>query len=253
MCKYILIGLILALVVLMVVAAVVVQEYGWTGFLVLLGALVVVVYLARWLLPSLLRYLMVRPLRRMGAALQDARIILHAVTPCERPSPDEYFSGSDEDSGEDEMRDDEAIEDEDEFDDDEMDQPAPSLDWYAIDFTVVPRDAGSSEGRIVHRRAWTPGLIGAVGPRPDLRSANPFRGWPPPEQFDLTHVQNAPAELFDGENFGREREQVFGEARLQMRVGVARNISAVTITYAHFTNIGIVPIPRIDIRPESTT
>jgi hypothetical protein len=44
-------------------------------------------------------------------------------------------------------------------------------------------------------------------------------------------------------------QDVVGEQRLCLRVGVAREVTAVTITYAHFTELGQVPIPRIDVRP----
>lgn len=228
MCKYILIGLIVLLIVLMVVAAVVVQEYGWNGFFILVGVMVLLAVVARFAIPRLIRYLVSLPLRQMGAALHGARIEVYSVTPCDPPPPDEYDYL-------------EAI-DNDVPDADDYDPAAAILNWYRIEFSVVPADAGPSAGRVVHRRAWSPEMIGAVG-----------AGTPSPEQFDDTQVQHTPAELIDGESLMSNPYQVFGEARLQMRVGVAPRVTAITITYAHFTEIGVVPIPRIDIRPDAVT
>src|SRR5262245_16397372 len=178
MCKYVLLVLLLLLVALMAVAAVVVQEYGWVGFLVLLGALVLFGYAVRKLAPRLFMYLAMRPLRQMGAALRGARIIVHSVTPCDPPPREEYDPDSCDDA--------EAIEDDfdagDESDGEgvgnEEEQQAAPFDWYLIELTVVPPGEASSEGRIVTRRAWAPQMIGAVGPREPLTRMNPFRGWP---------------------------------------------------------------------------
>jgi hypothetical protein len=252
MCKYILIGLIVALIVLMVVSAVVVQEYGWTGFLILLGALVLLAFVARFAIPPFFRYLMMIPMRQMGAPLRGARIVVHSVTPCDPPPPDEYISGIHDDD--DEHDSEPAIEDDDEeFDDSEVvEQPAAALGWFRIDFTVMPTGSGPIAGRIVNRRAWSPALIGAAVSRPYSGRSILLRGWPP-AAFDYTQVQNTMAEPFDGETTEDDPEQVFGERRLQMRVGVAPSVSAVTITYAHFTDLGVVPIPRIDVRPDAAT
>jgi hypothetical protein len=252
MCKYILIGLIVALVVLMVVSAVVVQEYGWTGFLILLGGLVLLAFAGRWIMPRLFRHLLMRPFRKMGAALQGARIVVHSVTPSDPPPPEEHEPTSDDFDGEDPNFGG-AIEDDDEVEEEIQDEePAVPLDWYVIEFTVIPRDAGPSAGRVVNRQAWSPGFISAVAPRSGTPSANPFRGWPSPEMLEDTQVQCASTEFVDEDGIVAERHQVFGEGRLRIQVGVARNISAVTITYAHFTDIGIVPIPRIDVRSDSS-
>lgn len=253
MCRYVVIGLLLALVVLMAVAAVVVQEYGWTGFLVVILSLAALGYLARQALPRLLGYLVLRPLRRMGAALQGARITVHAVTPCEPP---EEYADTDEDESPPAIADHRDPDDEDdegaeeEFGEDEEEEDDGPFDWYRIELTVTPKDAGSSEGRMVTRRAWNPGLVGATGPRPPLTSANPFRGWPPPDQFPGGVVCHFDAEVWDGKEYQPGAEQVFGEQRLRLRVGVARSVSEVTVTYAHFVDVGRVPIPRLNISPE---
>jgi hypothetical protein len=251
MCKYILIGLVVALVVLMVVSAVVVQEYGWTGFLILIAALLALAVATRWMLPRLFGHLLTRPFRQMGAALQGARIVVHSVTPCDPPPQEEYEPSDDDIDGEDPNFGG-AIEDDNEFEEETEDEVrAVPLDWYLIEFSVVPRDAGPSAGRVVNRQAWSPGFISAVGPRAQRPSANPFRGWPSPDILDDSLVQCASTEFIDDDGVVAERHQVFGEGRLRMHIGVAQSISTVTITYAHFTDIGIVPIPRIDVRSDS--
>jgi hypothetical protein len=244
MYRIVLIGLVLLLVALMVLAALVVQEYGWRAFLILVAVLGLMAYIAKKLLPRFFGYMLTRPLRQMGAALRGASIVVHSVVPCEPPAPSEDYS----DDG------DEAIEDEEEDpddrdDEDEDDSDNPELAWYEVEFTVTPPDSGSSEGRIVHREAWMPGLIGAIGPRPNSQRAQPFREWASDEEWDETVVQNTPAELI-GEEEGTAPDQVHGEHRVRMRLGVARHITAVTITYAEFTDIGTVAIPRIDIAPD---
>lgn len=250
MCRYVVIGLLVLLVVLMAVAAVVVQEYGWTGFLIVILSLVALGYLARLALPRLIRYLFNRSLRQMGAPLLGARITVHAVTPCEPPPPDEYEDApeaiADRQDPEDEDDEEEFVEDDEDDQDDEDEGP---YDWYRIELTVTPKDAGSSEGRMVTRRAWSPGMIEAVGPRPPLGSADPFRGWPPPDQFPGS-VRTAEVEAWDGQAYRPETEQLFGERRLRLWVGVSRSVSEVTITYAHFVDVGRVPIPRLNISPE---
>src|SRR5262245_8332532 len=181
MCRIGLIIIVVVLVLLMIGAALVVQAYGWTGFLVLLGGLVVLGYVIRKAAPHLFMYMLTRPLKQMGAPLRGATIVVNSVTACEPPTPEEYEPGydlSDDEHG------DEAIEDaddeRDESDDDydaegEADEIQPeSLDWYWVDFTVTPPDSGSKEGGIVNRKAWVPQFVGATGPRPELRRSNPF-------------------------------------------------------------------------------
>src|SRR5262245_1996508 len=119
MCKYIAIGLFVLLVGLMVGAAIVVQEYGWQGFLVLLAVLLVVGYAIKKVAPRLFVYMLTRPLRQMGAALRGATIVVHSVTPCEPPPPEEYDADPDydaeaiEDDSDEEEEDDGSEEDED--------------------------------------------------------------------------------------------------------------------------------------------
>jgi hypothetical protein len=249
MCKFIAIGLLVLLVALMVGAALVVQEYGWQGFLVLLAVLLVLGYAIKKLAPRLFVYMLTRPFRQMGAALRGARLVVHSVIPCEPPPPEEYGEDPDNDS---ESIEDGSDEDDEESGDDEEpeeeEEPVGPLDWYEIEFTVIPPDGGSSEGRIVTRQGWNPPLIGAVDPRAPLEQMNPFRGWPPPDQV-TSDVHNTPAEVWTGYEYEQPEEALFGEHRLRMRVGVAGRIHAVTITYAHFTNLGEVPLPRIDVRP----
>jgi hypothetical protein len=250
MCKYVLLVVLVVLVALMVVAAVVVQEYGWTGFLILLGALVVFGYVLRKATPRIFMYLLMRPLRRMGAVLRGARLTVHSVTPCDPPPEDEY-DPDDQDDAEaiaDRDRDDESDEDDPDEEDEEEDRPVGPLDWYLIEFTVAPPGEESSEGRIVHRPSWSPAFVGAVGPRPPLGRINPFRGWPPPDQF-TGDVQNTPPEVWAEGGWDDEVNQVFGEQRLRMRVGVARAVRAVTIVYAQFTDLGAVPLPIVDVTP----
>src|SRR5947207_6300000 len=89
MCKYVLVGLLVFLVALMVAAALVVQAFGWVGFLVLLGGLAVLGLVARKLVPRLFMFLLMRPLRKMGAALRGSQIEVHSVEPCGPPTPEE--------------------------------------------------------------------------------------------------------------------------------------------------------------------
>src|SRR5215203_5980122 len=125
MCKYVALGLLILLVALMV-AALVVQAYGWTGFLVLLGALVVFGYVLRKATPRIFMYLLTRPLRRMGAALRGARLTVHAVTPCDPPPDDEYDPDDPDDAEAIEDANDEGSEDEDEDEDEEEDEQEPA-------------------------------------------------------------------------------------------------------------------------------
>src|SRR5439155_12212885 len=127
----------------------------------------------------------------------------------------------------------------------EEEEAAGPFDWYLIEFTVVPLDPRSSEGRIVTRQAWSPQMIGAVGPRPPLERVNPFRGWPRPEQFS-DDVQNTEADVWTGSDYEPPTEAVYGEHRLRMRVGVTRAVRAVTIVYAQFADLGVVQLPRLD-------
>jgi hypothetical protein len=247
MCKYVALGLLVLLVALMVVAAVVVQEYGWTGFLILLGALVVFGYILRKATPRIFMYLLTRPLRRMGAALRGARLAVHSVTPCDPPEDDEY-DPEDRDIEAVEDRDDECADEDDPDEEGEDEEPVGPLDWYLIEFTITPAGEGSSEGRIVHRPSWSPAFIGAVGPRPPLDRVNPFRGWPPADQFTWD-VQNTPPEVWAEDGWDEEVNQVFGEQRLRMRVGVTRAVRAVTIVYAQFTDLGVVQLPIVDVTP----
>ena len=124
-----------------------------------------------------------------------------------------------------------------------------ALDWYQVEFTVTPPDGGSSAGRIVHRQSWAPHLIGAARRRLQPERSNPFRVWPPMDQF-ANLLQNAPAEVWDGSDFAETEGEVFGEQRLRMRFAVTPDVNSVTITYAHYTEIGEVRLPRIDVTPE---
>jgi hypothetical protein len=257
MCKWILIAIVVAFVLLMAGAALVVQEYGWPGFLAFLVGLVVLAYVLRLGLPRLFMYLVTRPMRQMGAALRGARIVVHSVTPCDPPPAEEWEEDPSDDSDDEDhggrrltdRRDRDDEEDEDETDEDDEDEDATGpLDWYQIELTVVPPDAGSSEGRMVTRPGWTPHLVGAVGPRPPGRPANPFRGWPPADQFP-GGVQQHGVEVWTGTDYDDPDDQVYGEQRLRLRVGVTRDVRTVTITYAHFTAIGEVRLPRIDVSP----
>lgn len=241
MCKYVLLILFLLLVALMVVAVVVVQEFGWVGFLILLGALILFAFVIRKASPRLLMYAFTRPLRRMGAVLRGAQVVVHSVAPCHPPDPDEYDPDALEDDEDPDGRDPYG-------DDDEPDGPTGQFDWYEIEFTIVPPGEGPSEGRIVTRQAWMPGLIGASGLRPPLERTNPFRGWPPPNQFTW-NVTNVPAEVWTGYDYEPAGESVFGRQRLRMRVGVTGAIREITITYAQFTDLGVVQLPRIDLSP----
>jgi hypothetical protein len=179
-----------------------------------------------------------RPLRQWGAALRGGRVIVHSVEPCDPPWEEEH-----------DIRDDsEAIEEKTaDYDDSEYqdEEPIGPFDWYQIEFTVVPPGGESSEGRIVTRRGWSPQLIGAVGPRPPLESASLFRGWPPPDRFP-GDVQSLPAQVWTGAEYEDAIERVFGEHRLRMRVGVTRTVQSVTITYAQFTDLGVIDLPRIE-------
>jgi hypothetical protein len=252
-CRYLLLALAVALVLLMVVAAVVVQEYGWPGFLLFLVALAVLAYVARRTFPQLLAYMLTRPLRQMGAGLRGARLVVHSVVPCD-PPPSEEWDVDEEMSDDDRPRiaDRDRVEEPDADDgigDDEDDSgPTGPLDWYRIEFTVVPPDGGSSEGRMVQRRGWAPPMITAVGPRPNLGTANPFRGWPPANQFP-GNVQHTDIEIWTGSAYEPPPDEAFGEQRLRLRIGVTRDVRTVTITYVHFTDLGEVRLPRIDVSP----
>jgi hypothetical protein len=255
MCRIVLIIVLVVLILLMVGAALVVQAYGWTGFLVFLAGLMVLGYVIRKTTPHLFMYAITRPLKQMGAPLRGATIVVHSVTACEPPPPEEYDPGydcTDDEHGYEAVED--ADDEVDDYDDDAEENnadeiPPQSLDWYWIEFTVTPPDAGSKEGGIVNRKAWIPHFIGASGPRPELRRSNPFRGWPPPGQFP-DNVHHTPAQVWDGAEFATSEREIFGEHRIRLRVGVTREVRTVTITYAQYTDVGEVQIPRIDVFPD---
>jgi hypothetical protein len=238
MCKYILLILILVLIALMAVAAVVVQQYGWVGFLILLGVLAILGFVVRKGMRPLLMYVISRPLRQWGAALRGGRIIVHSIEPCDPPREEEYDVRDDPEAIDGKTADYEDSDDQDE-------EPTGPFDWYQVEFTVVPPGGESSEGRIVTRRGWSPQLIGAVGPRSRLGTTSPFRGWPPPDQFP-GEVQSLPTQVWTGAEYEEAIEQVFGEHRLRMRVGVTRAVRSVTITYTQFTDLGVIDLPRIE-------
>jgi hypothetical protein len=240
MCKYVVLILFVLLAVLMVTAVVVVQEYGWIGFLVLLGVMVLFGYVVRKALPHLIVHWATRPLRQMGAALRGGRIVVHVVEPCDppegyEPDPPDDLEAIADDGDPDE-----------EFDNEDHAEPAGPFDWYRIVLTVVPPGDESSEGRILVRPAWSPQFVGAVGPRPAACS-NPLGDWPPADPF--TAVRNAPVEVWTGSDFELAGAPLYGERRLRLRIGVTRAVHAVTITYTQFTDLGVVPLPRIDVRP----
>ncbi|HVK13516.1 MAG TPA: hypothetical protein VM597_32515 [Gemmataceae bacterium] len=267
MCRYILIGIVVAIVLLMAVAGVVVSLYGWPGFLVLLASLVVLAAAALFVGPRLFpRFLLgtiARPMRKMGKVLRGATLTVHSVTPAERPE----MPGDDEADGDDEPHrigdretddgrpshrlgrrdgDDEDDEDEEVADDD--DEPSPAnLDWYWIDFTVTPRDAGSSEGRMVHRTAWNPGLLTFSVPKADRPRATGLPAFF--EQFAPGEVLMNEMQVWDGAAEVEMDAETFGAARLRARVGVGRKIGTLLLVYAHFTEVGEIRIPRIDVTP----
>ena len=257
MCRIVLIVIVVVLILLMVGAALVVQAYGWMGFLVFLGGLVVLGYVIRKAAPHLFMYMLTRPMKQMGVPLRGATIFVHSVAACEPPTPEEYDMGhdlSDDEHGDEaiEDADDEKDESDDDYDDvvAEADEIQPELlDWYWVEFTVTPPDSGSKEGGIMNRKAWVPQFVGATGPRPELRRSNPFRGWPPPDQF-TDNVHHTAAEVWDGAEFVSSEREVFGEHRMRLRIGVTREVRTVTITYAQYTDIGEVQIPRIDVLPD---
>jgi hypothetical protein len=245
MCKYVALLLLVLLVALMVVAAVVVQEYGWVGFLVLLGVMVLFAYVVRKALPHLIVHLATRPLRQMGAALRGARIVVQLVEPCDPPDGYDLDPPDEPDAIEDAGEEPDAGD----FGDDEENEAEPvgPFDWYRIVLTVVPPGDGSSEGRVVVRPAWSPQFVGAVGPRPPSASTSPFRGWPPGPFTDA--VRNAPVEVWTGSDYEPAGASLYGEQRLRLRIGVTRAVQSVTITYTQFTDLGVIPLPRIDVRP----
>jgi hypothetical protein len=177
-------------------------------------------------------------MRRWGAALRGGRVIVHSVEPCDPPREEEHDIRDDPEAIEEETADYEDTEYQDE-------EPPGPFDWYQVEFTVVPPGGKSSEGRIVTRRGWSPQLVGAVGPRPPLGSTGPFRGRPPPGQFP-GDVQSLPAQVWTATDYKEAIEQVFGEQRLRMRIGVTRAVRSVTITYAQFTDLGVIELPRIE-------
>lgn len=242
MCKYILPILALALVALMALAAVVVQEYGWVGFLALLGVLLLLGYAVRKGTRPLLLYLVTRPVRRWAAALRGARIVVHSIGPCAPPPAAEYDLRADPEAIGDDGEWVEAADSGDVEPEEDEDAAGP-IAWYQIDFTVIPPGGQSSEGRIVTRRGWSPQLVGAVGPRPG--STGPFGGWPPPDPVP-GDVPSLGPDAWTGSDWADPDGTVFGERRLRLRVGVARNVRAVTITYARFTELGLINLPPIE-------
>ena len=246
MCKYVLIALIVFLIVLMVVAAVVVQEYGWTGFLIMLGVLLVLAFIAKKLLPRLFRYLLMRPFRQMGAAMQGARIVVHSIAPASAPE-DEEFDDPDEEQ--------QAIEDdENDQDEDENQQPPVRFDWYHVEFTVIPPGPESIEGVMRHRNGWSPDYISAHYVPLGKQLENPMGGWSTNiATMDLDLVLNGDVEIWDGVEYVSPSETVFGDQRLRFHVGVAAQVNEVRIVYATLTEIGKVQLPRINIAPDSTS
>jgi hypothetical protein len=195
-------------------------------------------------LPRLFMYLLMRPLKKMGKVLHGARLTVHSVVPCDAPADE-----ADEDEGEGwkALEDDEDRDPDEENDADYREQFGP-LDWYEIEFTVTPAGDESSEGRIVHRPSWSPAFVSAVGRRSPLARANPFRGWPPTDAF-ADAVQATPPEVWTDPDWDAEVNQVYGQQMLRLRVGVTRAVREVTIVYAQFTELGVVRLPIVDVRP----
>jgi hypothetical protein len=256
MCRYVIIAIVVILVVLMVGAALVVQLYGWQGFAVFVAVLIVVMFVARKVLPSVFMRMLTRPIREMGAVLRGARVVVHSITPCDPPPQPEYDAYSDDTDQELQALEDrpdrgEADEEEDGTDDadEENDDDDGPVDWYQIEFTVTPPSSGPSAGQVIHRRSWSPQLIGAARRGTPPPRSNTFRGWPSMDQF-ANLLENMPAEVWDGSEFAELEGEVFGEKRLRMRFAVPPDVNAVTLTYAHYTEIGEVRLPRIDANPE---
>ena len=92
----------------------------------------------------------------------------------------------------------------------------------------------SSSGRSARGPRWDARTRSAAGPRP-TRS-------PTPSGSPRSRCGPGPTTGWTG-------EPLYGEQRLRLRIGVTRAVRAVTITYAQFTELGVVPLPRIDVRP----
>ena len=202
-------------------------------------------------------YFLTRPLRRAGAALRGSRIVVHAIIPCEPPSPEDYDPGMEPDDPDDQdyqaIEDDRTYEEHDEIDEEEMVTNAAGAPRLVpgrvhVDSAGRGRIDRRSDGRpsavveLVYdraRRAHGPKLSGptrfVVGPR---WTSSPGAS------------QNTPVEVWDGDEYAVPDAAVFGEQRLRMRIGVTRDIRTVTLTYAQFTDIGQIQIPRIDVFPE---
>src|SRR3954447_18611720 len=75
---------------LMVLAAFVVQTFGWLGFFAVLGGAAVGGYVLARYLPRFLMAGLTAPLRRMGQILDGATVKVNAFVPAETPAQFEH-------------------------------------------------------------------------------------------------------------------------------------------------------------------
>lgn len=214
MCRALLLVVVIVLVLLMVVAAVVVQQHGWVGFLVYIGALVVLAWALKSVIPRVLGHLIMRPMRAMGRALRGATLVVHSVTPSEAPQEVALTEPDPDDE------------------DTEDGPPNPALQWYVVEFTIKP--PGSIEAIPANREAWMPSMLSVSAVGDDAEG----------DESDFE-----PATLADDDPDDEPPEQLFGEQRLRMLVGVAPRVDRVQLVYAGFTPVGEISFPRINLRP----
>lgn len=279
MCKYILIAVLIVVVVLMALAAFVVEWFGWKGFLVYIGVLVLTLFAARRMIPWLMMRLMMRPMRMAARVLRGATITVHSVVPTSAPESvtedddDDYEEGPTIRSGgaiRDRRRDDADNDDDmddDEDDEGEEDDEAPyspaDMDWYLVDFTLTPGGENSPEGRVLHRKSWDLNLVSFHQPdvKPDVEMdempeilsafAN-FANFVPVEwEVWVNNAFVSPwNNLNEDDEMAGEAASYFGEERLRARVGVAKTARRLNVMYAHQLKLGEVQLPRIDVKPE---
>ena len=248
MCRWLFVIVIVAILAITATGVIVVDYFGWRGFLVFAVCLCIGLWLLKRSLPRILMTLfsraMTRPLREMGAVLRGYRVTVHSVLSCDTPVD---FENDDDDaeSIEDDDRGDDQHDDADEDDSEVTEQLPERLEWYRIDFTLSPPDGEPKVGRIVVRPPWSVSMLGFSRPK----------GERPPLPMGLSDLRlaadvfDSTFQIWDGAEFVEIDDEVHGEHRLCARVGVGPDVRTIVLIYAHLTEIGEIQLPRIDVTP----
>ena len=126
------------LIVLMVLAALALQAWGIPGLAGFVAVVVATLIGLKFVVGALLKKLFTAPFIAKGAALRDAQVQVHSVTPAAAP----VYEAEEEDAE----------------DEEEPEEPDVPRDWYHLDVTITPP---VPTGGFTH---WEPGELVLTGP-----------------------------------------------------------------------------------------